>query len=262
MPGKVKVELFFAETYTTQPGQRVFDVALNGQTVLKDFDIFREAGGQNRALVKTFTVDAPQGTVALSVPGVKANNALFAAIRLSDTAGAVVREVFRSDPYHDPDGRVWNPIVIGDFDWAGLFSSALPRVHDDGTRLVLMTSGGSDAVAAASLLAAQHIVTYSGEAGDFGQPWPEFWYFGRPHWLLDGLPASGVLDWPYQVGGGNGLFLSGPNMEAVIGYGKNHDPRIATGAAVITYGKGRLCCWFCLVLSAPSPGETRTTFSP
>ena len=37
------------------PGQRVFDVAVQGTTVLKGLDIVREAGGRNRALVKEFT---------------------------------------------------------------------------------------------------------------------------------------------------------------------------------------------------------------
>jgi hypothetical protein len=37
-----------------KPGQRRFDVALNGQVVLKDFDIVAGAGSQNVGIVKTF----------------------------------------------------------------------------------------------------------------------------------------------------------------------------------------------------------------
>ncbi len=239
-PGKVTVELFFAETYFTQPGQRVFDVALNRQTVLKNFDILREADGLGRALVKTFTLDAPAGAVELSVPSIKADNATFAAVRIQDAAGNVVREVFRGSAYKDKAGNVWNPVVIGGFDWTKILSAALPRVRDDGTRLVLLTSGGSDAASAAAALAAQNIVTYSGEAVGAGPSWLGFWYFGRRHWLLNGLPSDCVLDWPYQIGNGSGLFLSGPNVDAIIGYGKNHDPKIGLGASVIKYGKGQI----------------------
>jgi len=50
-----KVTLHFAECDDAQPGERVFDVKLQGQTVLRDFDIARESGGKDRALTKSFT---------------------------------------------------------------------------------------------------------------------------------------------------------------------------------------------------------------
>ncbi|MDA1143176.1 MAG: PQQ-binding-like beta-propeller repeat protein [Planctomycetota bacterium] len=49
------VRLHFAETEGSQPGERVFGVAVQGKEVLKNFDIASEAGGQNRPLVKEFT---------------------------------------------------------------------------------------------------------------------------------------------------------------------------------------------------------------
>jgi hypothetical protein len=53
-PGKYTVRLHFAETYdgVTAAGERVFDVSFNGKAVLKDFDVFKEAGGGNKPLVK------------------------------------------------------------------------------------------------------------------------------------------------------------------------------------------------------------------
>ena len=60
-PGKYAVTLYFAETYfgsenagTGGKGSRVFDVYCNGVALLRDFDIYREAGGANRAVRKTF----------------------------------------------------------------------------------------------------------------------------------------------------------------------------------------------------------------
>ena len=52
------VTLYFAETYLTAAGQRLFNVTINGTTVLSSFDIFAAAGGQNRAIARTFTTTA------------------------------------------------------------------------------------------------------------------------------------------------------------------------------------------------------------
>ncbi|MDA0838665.1 MAG: PQQ-binding-like beta-propeller repeat protein [Planctomycetota bacterium] len=48
------VRMHFAELSNIEPGHRVFDVEMQGMTVLKDFDIVREAGGHRIALVKEF----------------------------------------------------------------------------------------------------------------------------------------------------------------------------------------------------------------
>jgi len=52
------VRLHFAETYWTSSGQRVFNVALNGSTVLSNFDIIAATGAKDRALAKQFTATA------------------------------------------------------------------------------------------------------------------------------------------------------------------------------------------------------------
>jgi len=53
--GKYTVRLHFAETYDgiTAEGQRIFSVGINEQTVLKDFDPYKEAGGFQKPVVKT-----------------------------------------------------------------------------------------------------------------------------------------------------------------------------------------------------------------
>jgi outer membrane protein assembly factor BamB len=50
----VAVRLHFAEPEGLAPGQRVFDVALDGRTVLHGFDPAREAGGSERGVVREF----------------------------------------------------------------------------------------------------------------------------------------------------------------------------------------------------------------
>ncbi len=54
-PRTFTVRLIFAEPENVKTGERVFDVALQGKVVLKDFDIVRDAGGPRHALVKEFT---------------------------------------------------------------------------------------------------------------------------------------------------------------------------------------------------------------
>lgn len=54
-------------------GSRVFDVYCNGVALLRDFDIFKEAGGEGRPLNRTFTGIRPtaQGKIVLTFVPVK-----------------------------------------------------------------------------------------------------------------------------------------------------------------------------------------------
>jgi len=53
-PAVYSVRLSFAEPEDLKPGERIFNVSLQGKEVLKDFDIAKEAGGPKRAIVKEF----------------------------------------------------------------------------------------------------------------------------------------------------------------------------------------------------------------
>ena len=48
------VRLHFAESYWTASGKRVFNVSVNGVSVLNSFDIFAAAGAQNKAIIREF----------------------------------------------------------------------------------------------------------------------------------------------------------------------------------------------------------------
>jgi regulation of enolase protein 1 (concanavalin A-like superfamily) len=52
------VRLHFAEIYWSGPGQRLFDVAINGKRVLHNFDVFATAGGADKAVIKLFLAQA------------------------------------------------------------------------------------------------------------------------------------------------------------------------------------------------------------
>jgi predicted esterase len=56
--GPQTVTLYFSENYVSGPGQRLFDVTINGVTLLSRFDIYASAGGANRAMARTFTTTA------------------------------------------------------------------------------------------------------------------------------------------------------------------------------------------------------------
>lgn len=48
------IRLFFMEPESKQAGERLFDVSIQGQRYLTDFDIVREAGSTRRGIIKTF----------------------------------------------------------------------------------------------------------------------------------------------------------------------------------------------------------------
>jgi hypothetical protein len=46
------LRLYFCEFEATAAGQRVLDVSINGKAVLPKVDVFKEAGGQKKMLVR------------------------------------------------------------------------------------------------------------------------------------------------------------------------------------------------------------------
>ena len=51
----------FVEPTVTSVGERVFDVAVNGRTELKKFDVFAAAGGKSKGVERTFEGTAKEG---------------------------------------------------------------------------------------------------------------------------------------------------------------------------------------------------------
>jgi outer membrane protein assembly factor BamB len=71
-PAKYRVRLGFCEPTHDQPGQRVFDVKLQGQTVVEDFDIAKAAGDKNTVVVQEFAdVEVSGDLVVELVPKVE-----------------------------------------------------------------------------------------------------------------------------------------------------------------------------------------------
>lgn len=88
--GEYLVELFFTEPWWGTgggmdcTGYRLFDVAINDRTVLKDLDIWKTVG-HDAALKKTVKVKITGGKLAISFPQVKVGQAIISAIAIATT---------------------------------------------------------------------------------------------------------------------------------------------------------------------------------
>ena len=72
--GTYTVTLYFAEEYWTAAGKRVFDVSINGNQVLTNFDIFAAAGSEYNAVEKSFSATASSsGQIVISTTSVSDN---------------------------------------------------------------------------------------------------------------------------------------------------------------------------------------------
>jgi hypothetical protein len=75
------VRLDFAEIYWSSAGQRIFNVSINGNQVLSNFDILAAAGGQYKALAETFTATADAGgNIVISFAGAAGSPDLHAMV--------------------------------------------------------------------------------------------------------------------------------------------------------------------------------------
>ena len=81
--GTYSVTLKFAEPVWSAKGKRVFNVAINGTTVLSKFDIFAAAGAEFKAVDETFPVTmTSSGTITIKFTTGSAGNPLVNAIQV------------------------------------------------------------------------------------------------------------------------------------------------------------------------------------
>jgi hypothetical protein len=84
------VRLHFAEFIQNGPGKRTFSVAINGTTVLSNFDVFVAAGGFEKPLVEDFTAVADSSGHITLVFTNGNNNAIVNGIEVLDPPAAKV----------------------------------------------------------------------------------------------------------------------------------------------------------------------------
>jgi beta-galactosidase len=86
--GDYRIELYFTEPWygtgggLNCTGWRLFDVAVNGETKVKNLDIWKEAGYAS-ALKKTITAHVTGGKISINFPNVPAGEAIISAIAIS-----------------------------------------------------------------------------------------------------------------------------------------------------------------------------------
>ncbi|MGD0941874.1 MAG: malectin domain-containing carbohydrate-binding protein, partial [Terracidiphilus sp.] len=79
------VRLHFAELYFSAAGNREFDVAINGTTVLTNFDIYATAGAQYTAVVEQFTETAnSSGDMVIAFTGGAVNQPMINGLEILD----------------------------------------------------------------------------------------------------------------------------------------------------------------------------------
>ncbi len=138
--GEYLVELYFMEPWLgigggmDATGMRVFDVAINERTVLKDLDIWKEVG-TNKVLKKTVKAKIKGGKLVVSFPNCKAGQAIISAITIASLKPSIVasptfqlvRQIDRYD--HRWGVRTWSEEGYNAF-WTarGDFRSLPPRL--------------------------------------------------------------------------------------------------------------------------------------
>ena len=88
-PGRYRIELYFIEPWYRQAdaeGLRLFDVAVNGQTVIRDLDIWAQAH-YGKPYKRVLDIDNAQEEIVIDFPRVKAGQAIISAIAIALGAG-------------------------------------------------------------------------------------------------------------------------------------------------------------------------------
>ena len=103
--GSFSLLLHFAELEDVKSGQRVFDVKLQDETVLRDFDVIEAASGRNRSAIKRFDhIVASKGIVLELVPKAKhitpATAPILSAIEVYSTAEPIAESKPQSSEEH------------------------------------------------------------------------------------------------------------------------------------------------------------------
>ncbi|MBN1416872.1 MAG: DUF4982 domain-containing protein [Bacteroidales bacterium] len=131
--GEYLVELYFCEPWYGTGGSmnckgwRLFDIAVNDTVVLKDFDIWSEAG-HDRAIKKDFTVTVKGGMLRVHFPTILSGQAIISAIAIAGKNSTIqpaqpsplnITSLKVSNPQHKHLWKVETWLDIGDKSFMG-----------------------------------------------------------------------------------------------------------------------------------------------
>ncbi|MBC7947374.1 MAG: DUF4982 domain-containing protein [Chitinophagaceae bacterium] len=129
--GEYLVELYFIEPWlgigggADAKGMRLFDVAINGKTVLDDLDIWSEAG-TNKALKKDVKAKVTGGKMIISFPESKVGQAIISAIAIA-RIGKTLQKEQAGDKRHSSI-QTWLDIGDSQFKNDSITINTLPAV--------------------------------------------------------------------------------------------------------------------------------------
>ncbi len=235
--GKAKVTLQFAEITLSGPGDRVMSVAINGDTVLNNLDIFKTASGKDIALDTSFIVDDPNGVINITVPKLTVNYAKFSAIKIVAGDSVIAINCGARKPYTDKNGLVWkvysSPVIIN--------PQIMTKVKS-GMSLLAIPEGEDASLAYAEALGKAGAFKCLGHVGATRAPWMGSWYFVRKFPVMNGLPVNQAMKSYYQVpvNHTDGILLDGKNVNVFIGYSRDHDRNVGAAGFAAKLGKGKI----------------------
>jgi len=111
--GSYNVTLKFSENYWTSPGQRVFNVAINGTQVLQNFDIIAAAGAPFTAIDKEFNATASGGTLSIQFTSGSADLPKISAIQITSASGISVQLTPTTASLSASQTQQFTPLVTG-----------------------------------------------------------------------------------------------------------------------------------------------------
>lgn len=235
--GSARVTLGFDEAYYDRPAARIFAIKVNGNTVLKDLDVYVLAGGKDRVWSTTVDTTVSDGTIVVEPGTVRTDNAMLSTIRVE--AGSKTEAVYFGDKsYTAKDGMVWKPYVSD----AEIPNDMLEQVRDNGMGLLIIASQEDAITAYARALDRAGAIHLKGLVGVSPAPWMGSWYIVGHHPLYNGLPQDTVMKSDYQVpvGESNGILLTGDGVDWATAYSRDHSRNIGAGDVIVKLGKGRI----------------------
>ena len=236
-----EITLYFAEIQHKAGSQRVFDVNINGQTVLKHFDIWAEAGGACKAVEKRFTLRPRNGSIVITPGDIQHGDAAFSGIKIQ-CGGRTITAYFGPESIKQhlgPAELIWKP-----YQTSAPITPQVAEIIRNGTPLLVVTDNGFFSDAAAGDLMRLGAFNYHGHVGSLRSMdnWMGNWIFVRSHPLYAGLPVNCAMKGDYQVPffNADGLLLDGDNVEIAAAYSRDHDRNVGASTFTTALAKGKV----------------------